>query len=573
MITLETTDPTMNILGISCYYHDAAACLVQDGRIVAAVEEERYTRRKHDSAFPVNAAKDCLRMGGIEGANIDRIAFYESPRLKIERMLAFGITQDDLDGSFDVHFDRTVSNQVELDRRVREDLGYDGPIECCEHHMSHMASAYYISGFDEAAILTIDGVGEWSTTSIGEGRGESISMIEELNYPHSLGLFYSAFTAYLGFKVNNDEYKVMGLAAYGKPTYVDQLSEILRLEDNGHYSLNVDAFDYYRCRNRMFSDLIVDMFGEPRAIESELTEVHRNLAASVQEICTQAMMGLAKRARDLTNSDRLCMAGGVALNCLANQRIVEQGPFKDIVIQPAAGDSGGAIGAALWCASQQGDRLQVDPVPDYSSYLGPGFDDDEIESVLKQAGASYRRYSPEELCRVTASLLNRDKIVSWFQGRMEFGPRALGCRSIIASPLNPDIKEIINRRIKFREPFRPFAPVSTIEDASTYFDVRRPYPYMLVTCGVRPEWQDKLPGITHEDGSARLQTVARSHNPMYYDLIRSFGEQTGVPVLINTSFNVRGEPIVCTPMDAYRCFTLTDVDVLAIGNFLVERLW
>lgn len=560
------------ILGISCFYHDAAACLVVDGALIAAAEEERYSRRKHDAGFPAEAIVDCLRRADLKGPDLDLVIFYENPLAKLERMAVFGLTHD-ADGDFSQHLARFVDNQRALETRLQTDFGYTGPLRYAEHHLSHLASAYYISGFDQAALLSIDGVGEWTTTAIGIGHGPEIRILEELDYPHSLGLFYSTFTAYLGFKVNNDEYKVMGMAAYGQPRFLPELHSILHVTDDGRYALGIEHFDFHRSRRRMFGDELIARFGPPRHPESEITQHHYDLAASVQRLCEQTMLGLARRAHELTGSRRLCLGGGVALNCLGNQRLLEDGPFEELVIQPAAGDSGGAVGAALWAASITGQTLRVSPVPGYTTCLGPSFTDEEIEAALRQAGASYRRCGSVELCRRTAELLSRDAVVAWFQGRMEFGPRALGSRSILASPLKPEMKEIINRRIKFREAFRPFAPVVPVERAAEFFELDRPQPYMLVTCRVQPEHRQTLPTITHADGTARVQTVARDQNPRYHDVLTAFGQITGVPVLVNTSFNVRGEPIVRTPAEAYRCFTLSDLDALVIGSFLVERPW
>jgi carbamoyltransferase len=562
----------MKILGISCFYHDSAAALVCDGRLVAAAEEERYTRLKHDHGFPRLAIADVLRIGAVAPGGLDAVVFYEKPLAKLERMLAFGLAHEGEPQSFAARLAAFIDEQAALPAMLAE-CGVTAPLEYCEHHVSHMASAFHIAGAERAALLSVDGVGEWTTTAIGHGHDNAVHVVEELAYPHSLGLFYSAFTAYLGFKVNNDEYKVMGMAAYGKPVYLEKLAEVLTLDPDGRYRLGMQAFDYHRTNARMHSQWLVDQFGPARKTESEINQHHFDLAASVQELTSRCMLGLARRAKQMTGERQtLCMAGGVALNCLANQRLIESKEFDRVVIQPAAGDGGGALGAALWAAARRG-PLTVAPVPEYSSCLGPEFSEAEMEAALVDAGASYTRLDESELPDVVAKILAEEKIVALFQGRMEFGPRALGCRSILASPLRAEMKDVINRRIKFRESFRPFAPVSPEHRAAEVFDHAGPLPYMLATCNVRPEMRAKVPAITHEDGTARLQTVRREHNPRYHDIIEAFARRTGVPVLINTSFNVNGEPIVRTPAEAYRCFTLTDIDVLLLGPFLVERLW
>jgi carbamoyltransferase len=561
----------MNILGISCYYHDSAAALIRDGRLVAAVEEERVSRLKHDRRFPAGAISEVLRLASLSPQDLDLVVFYEKPLARLERMLAFGLAHEPDPAAFEAHLLLHLHDQADFHHALLR-LGINAPVEYCEHHASHLASAYYISGAPRAALLSVDGVGEWTTTAIGLGAGLDLAILEELPYPHSLGLFYSTFTAYLGFKVNNDEYKVMGMAAYGKPAHLEKLADFLHLHPDGRYQLGMTGFDFHRDRSRMHSDFLLSTFGPARKTESDITQHHFDLAASVQELTSRCMLGLARRAKQLAQSDTLCLAGGVALNCLANQRLVESGEFRDVVIQPAAGDGGGALGAALWASARRG-MLDVAPVPHYSSCLGPSYSDDEIESALRSAGASYTRLSDSELPETAARLLAQERIIAFFQGRMEFGPRALGCRSILASPLRPEMKDIINRRIKFRESFRPFAPVSPVDRAAEVFELRGELPYMLVTCNVRPDARGKVPAITHADGTARLQTIRRDENPRYHDIIQAFAKLTGVPVLINTSFNVNGEPIVMTPAHAYHCFTLTDLDALIIGPFLVERLW
>jgi carbamoyltransferase len=560
----------MNVLGISCFYHDSAACLLRDGEVVAAASEERFTRKKHDAAFPHNAIRYCLEEGGISAGDLDRVGFYDKPLLKFERIIS----------SYLVNFPRSYlafmkAVPVWLRERlwtkdvIARELGYKGEILFAEHHQSHAASAFLVSPFKEAAILTVDGVGEWATASLAAGSENSIRMLKQINYPHSLGLLYSAFTYYLGFKVNSAEYKVMGLAPYGEPRYYDRImSELIDVHSDGSFRLNMDYFAYaygLRMTNGRFEQLFE---GPKRLPESTLDQRHKDIAASIQKVTEEVVMRLASSLHAETGFTDLCMAGGVALNCVANGRILREGPFKNIFIQPAAGDAGGAIGVAKYIYHTLLGHARDSALSHV--YLGPAFSSDEIESFLKQSGATYRRLGREELLREVAGLIADQNVVGWFQGRMEFGPRALGNRSILADARRAENRDRVNLKIKFRESFRPFAP-SVLEDRSAeYFDLDCASPYMLLVGQVR---EDKrvIPSVTHVDGSARIQTVSRETNPIFYDLIAEFHRLTGVPVLINTSFNVRGEPIVCTPEDAFRCFMRTNMDFLVMDHFILDK--
>ncbi len=562
----------MNILGISCFYHDSGACLLQDGVIVAAAEEERFSRRKGDSDFPEQAVRYCLEAGRIVPEELDHVIFYEKPLLKFERIAAsYAATFPRSRGVFVKAMQTWLSEKLWVRSRIRKRLGYSGPILFGEHHLSHAASAYFPSPFAEAAVVTADGVGEWSTTTLGVGQGIDLELTHELHFPHSLGLLYSAFTAYLGFEVNEGEYKVMGMAAYGKPTYVDRVRKLIDLAEDGSFHIDMRYFGYHqslRSINRGF----VELFGPPRPAEAGLDERYADIAASIQAVTEDAMLGVAGRARALTGSRNLCMAGGVALNVLANARVLRDSGFDNVWVQPAAGDSGGCIGAATYLyhtVLRQERRHTMDNV-----YLGPGYANDHIADLLRELDAPFTQLRGDEIAPTVGRLLAEGNVIGWFQGRMEFGPRALGARSILANPTDPAMKEKLNAKIKHREPFRPFAPSVLKEAASTYFDfdgrsTTRESPFMLLVARVQPSKQHLVPAITHADGTARVQTVSREQSPLYYDLIEAFGKLTGVPVLINTSFNVRGEPIVCTPAEAFNSFSHTDMDYLVMGNALV----
>ncbi len=584
------------ILGISAYYHDSAACLLRDGAIVAAAQEERFTRKKGDADFPANAVAYCLAEAGIGPGDLTYVGFYDKPLLKFERILEtyLGVVPRGI-RSFLMAGPLWIKEKLYMDRLLKQALGYDGQILYAEHHESHAASAFLPSPFEEAAILTMDGVGEWATASIGVGRGNDVRLIKELRWPDSLGLLYSAFTYYTGFKVNSGEYKVMGLAPYGEPKYVDLiLDELVDLREDGSFTLNQAYFNYLTGLT-MTNGAFDKLFGAPaRDPESRVTQREMDLARSVQDVCEEIMLRMARTAHRETGLDNLCLAGGVALNCVGNGRILREGPFKEIWIQPAAGDAGGALGVAelIWHRHCGGERV-VEPGRDSMSgaYLGPSFTPEQIQGYLDSVGAVYDRYERDDLIGRAADVLADEKVLGWFNGRMEFGPRALGARSILGDPRSPRMQRTMNLKIKFRESFRPFAPTVLADRIGDYFEIDRESPYMLLVAPVREERRiplndeqqalfgiDKLnvprsdvPAITHVNYSARIQSVNRRDNPDYYDLIKGFEDRTGCGVVVNTSFNVRGEPIVCTPEHAYTCFMRTNMDFLALGPFLLDK--
>jgi carbamoyltransferase len=585
----------VHILGISAFYHDSAACLVRDGEIVAAAQEERFTRKKGDPDFPRQAVDYCLRKAGIGIGDVQHVGFYDKPLLKFERILEtyLGIAPSGLK-SFLMAGPLWIKEKLYLDRQLHDALGWDGQILYAEHHESHAASAFFPSPFDEAAILTIDGVGEWATASIGVGSGHEIQLLSELHWPDSLGLLYSAFTYYLGFKVNSGEYKVMGLAPYGEPKYVKLiLDHVVNLRDDGSLELNQEYFNYLAgltMTNGAFDRLFE---GPPRVPETPLVQKHLDLARSVQEVCELAMLRMARTAHAVTGKPALCLAGGVALNCVGNGRILREGPFEKIWIQPASGDAGGALGVAqlIWHRHLGSPRPPRDADAMRGAYLGPEFTPEAIRTFLDSAGAVGHRMDREPLIERTAELLEAGSVIGWFAGRMEFGPRALGGRSILGDPRNPVMQSQMNIKIKFREGFRPFAPSVLRERVSEWFELDVDSPYMLLVAPVRKErrravteeeesrWgieklkvqRSEIPAVTHVDYSARIQTVSRRDNAEYYDLIHAFERRTGCPVLVNTSFNVRGEPIVCTPADAYRCFMRTNIDYLVLWPYLLAK--
>ena len=583
----------MNILGISAFYHDSAACLVREGEIVAAAQEERFSRKKHDAGFPRQAIDYCLREAGLaSAAQLDLVAFYEKPFLKFERLLStyLACAPHGLP-SFWKAMPVWMKDKIWLKANLRDELRYEGPIIFPEHHESHAASAFFPSPFERAAILTIDGVGEWTTTSVGRGEGNKVELLEEMRFPHSLGLLYSAFTYYLGFRVNSGEYTVMGLAPYGEPKFRDRiLDELIDLKPDGSFRLNLRYFDFMTgltMTNRAFDNLFG---GLPRKSEAELTQHHVDVARSLQAVTEEVMLRMARHAFELTAERHLCLAGGVALNCVGNGRILREGPFEKIWIQPAAGDAGGAVGAALlgWHRYQVRPRTVArDADSQRGSFLGPAYD---AESFVRRENISATQLSDDELEGRVAALLEEGKVVGWFQGRMEFGPRALGNRSILGDPRRSDMQEKLNLKIKFRESFRPFAPAIMEERVNDCFELDQPSPYMLLVAPVREglrmngenevpsgilaklkQRRSALPAITHVDFSARVQTVSAANNPRFYNLLAAFERRTGCPVLVNTSFNVRGEPPVCTPEEAYRCFMKTDMDHLILGNFLIDK--
>ena len=585
-----------DILGISAFYHDSAACLLRDGEIVAAAQEERFTRKKGDASFPEHAIEYCLTAGNVAAADLSYVGFYDKPLLKFERILEtyLGVVPRGY-RSFLKAGPLWMKEKLHMGKRVREALGFDGEVRYAEHHESHAASAFFPSPFEEAAVLTMDGVGEWATASIGYGHGSEVDLLRELHWPDSLGLLYSAFTYYTGFKVNSGEYKVMGLAPYGVPKYVDLIyKELVDLREDGSFTLNQKYFNYLSGLT-MTSQAFNDLFGgPPRVPESRLTQREMDLARSVQDVCEEIMMRMARTAHKETGAKNLCLAGGVALNCVGNGKILRDGPFDRIWIQPAAGDAGGALGVAqlIWYRECHGTRHIANGSDSMrGAYLGPEFSPEEIERYLKDKGAGYQRLERDDLLKRTAAVMADEKVVGWFNGRMEFGPRALGSRSIIGDPRSPRMQAQMNVKIKFRESFRPFAPSVLVEQVSEYFELDRESPYMLLVAPVKKERQipmteeheglwgidmlnvprSDIPAITHIDYSARVQTVDRGTNPDYYDLIKEFEAITGYGVIVNTSFNVRGEPIVCTPDDAYTCFMRTDMDYLVLGPFMLDK--
>jgi len=594
----------MFILGLSAYYHDSAACLLKDGEIIAAAQEERFTRKKHDADFPQNAIKYCLKEANISANQIDNVVFYEKPFVKFERLLetylAFapkGFTS--FAKAMPVWIKDKLFQKTALIKKLKstldEDVNWSERLLFSEHHLSHAASAYYPSPFDSAAVLTLDGVGEWTTSSLAIGKGNDLKVLKEIHFPHSLGLLYSTFTYYTGFKVNSGEYKVMGLAPYGKPRFAKLIQEkLITVAEDGSFQLDMSYFDYatgLTMTNKKFDALFG---GPPRTTEAEITQREMDLAASVQKVTEDIVLKLARGIAKETGECNLCLAGGVALNCVANGILLREKVFENIWIQPAAGDAGGALGAALstWylhhnkerSASKERDAMK-------GAYLGPKFTDAEIEAELTACGATFKKFSEDEMIEEVASTLANEKVVGWMQGRMEFGPRALGGRSIIADPRSPVMQKQLNLKVKYRESFRPFAPSVLREDLSEWFELETDSPYMLLVANVQIKKRrvmtkeeealfgiDKLnvprstvPAITHVDYSARIQTVHADTNPRYHALISKFKDKTGCPLVVNTSFNVRGEPIICTPTDAFKCFMGTKMDVLAVGSYILYK--
>jgi len=587
----------MYILGISCYYHDSAAALIKDGNVIAAAQEERFTRKKHDHNFPSHAIDYCLKEGKISAADIAYVAFYDKPLLKFERILETYLAFAPLGiRSFLMAMPLWLKEKLWIPSLIRDELkGFEGKLLFMDHHESHAASAFYPSPFESAAFLTLDGVGEWTTTSYGVAKGNTLRMIGEMSFPHSLGLLYSAFTYFTGFKVNSAEYKVMGLAPYGEPRYVQTIYDhLIDLKEDGSFKMNMKYFDY--CAGlTMTNDRFAELFGGPaRAQESKLTQREMDLARSLQEVTEEIMLRMARHVHRETGEDNLVLAGGVALNCVGNGRVLREGPFKNIWIQPAAGDAGGALGAALYTwygILGQTRTVTTGRDSQHGSYLGPEYSDEQIEHFLRMTEVPYRKLSREDLVETTADLIAEENVIGWFQGRMEFGPRALGARSIIGDARSSTMQSVMNLKIKFRESFRPFAPSVLREKVSEFFELDRESPYMLLVAQVAKERQipmtevqkalfgiDKLniprsdiPAVTHIDHSARVQTVDREDNDLYYDVIKRFHEKTGCAAIINTSFNVRGEPIVCRPEEAYRCFMRTEMDYLVMGSFVIAK--
>ena len=593
----------MNILGLSAYYHDSAAALVRDGVIVAAAQEERFSRKKHDARFPEGAINSCLTEGGITLADIDEVVFYDKPLVKFERLLETYLTYAPRGfRSFVAAMPVWLKEKLYLKATLKRQLAELGGLTVkelptllfAEHHQSHAASAFFPSPFEKAAVLCLDGVGEWATTSVWLGDGQTLTPQWELDFPHSLGMLYSAFTYYTGFRVNSGEYKLMGLAPYGEPKYVDLILEhLIDLKDDGTFRLNMDYFNYatgLTMTNKRFAKL----FGAPaRTAETDIAQREMDIARSIQEVTEEVVLRLARTLHKELDAEYLCLAGGVALNCVANGRILREGPFKDIWIQPAAGDAGGALGAALiaWYEYHDQPRQVNGHDAMQGSYLGPRYRDEVIRTQLDARGAVYEELDDASLSDRLSAVLADEKVAGWFQGRMEFGPRSLGGRSIIGDPRSAKMQSVMNLKIKYRESFRPFAPAVLAEDVSEYFDLDRPSPYMLIVAPVKESLRtpmtaeqqqlfgieklnvprSQIPAITHVDYSARVQTVHAQSNPKFHALLEKFKQRTGCSVLVNTSFNVRGEPIVCTPEDAYRCFMRTEMDYLVIENFLLAK--
>lgn len=594
----------MYILGISAFYHDSAACLLKDGEIIAAAQEERFTRKKHDASFPYHATQYCLKEAKISASQIDNVVFYEKPFVKFERLLetylAFapkGFT------SFAKAMPIWIKDKLfqksalikELKFTLGEEINWRARLLFSEHHLSHAASAFYPSPFESAAILTLDGVGEWTTTSLALGKSNNLKVMKEIHFPHSLGLLYSAFTYYTGFKVNSGEYKVMGLAPYGEPRYADLIRKnLITVADDGSFQLDMSYFNYATGLTMTNKKFDVLFGGPPRASEAELTQREMDLAASIQKVTEDIVIQLAKDIAKETGEKNLCLAGGVALNCVTNGILLREKIFDNIWIQPAAGDAGGALGAALsiWYLHHNKERvISTERDAMKGAYLGPEFSNDEIEAELKECGAVYKKFSYNDFIHQVATVLSDGKAVGWMQGRMEFGPRALGGRSIIADPRSSVMQKQLNLKVKYRESFRPFAPSILNEDLSDWFEHESESPYMLLVAGVQKDKRrtmtadeealfginklniprSSVPAITHVDYSARIQTVHADTNPLYHAMISKFKEKTGCPLVVNTSFNVRGEPIICTTTDAFKCFMGTELDVLAVGNYLLFK--
>ena len=586
----------MNILGISAFYHDSAACLVKDGEIIAAAQEERFTRKKHDFNFPTNAVEYCLKEAGISAEELDYVGFYDKPFIKFERILYSYLAYAPIGiKSFFKSIPLWIKQKLFIRDIIKKELGYRGKVLFPEHHESHAASAFYPSPFSEAAILTVDAVGEWATTSYGIGKDNDINITSELKFPHSLGLLYSAFTYYTGFKVNSSEYKVMGLAPYGEPEYVDLiLRELVDLKEDGSFKLNMKYFNYctgLTMTNNRFNKLFG---GPPRKPESKITQREMNLARSIQVVTEEIVLRMVNHIYKETGKKNLCLAGGVALNCVSNGRLLREGPFGNLWIQPAAGDAGGALGVALliWY-KYLGNNRKLDEVrvSQKTSYLGNCYTDKEIEDFLKKDEIPFEKLSTGEIPPRIAELIAGENVIGWFEGRMEFGPRSLGSRSIIGDPRSKEMQSVMNLKIKYRESFRPFAPTVLREHVSDYFDIDCESPYMLLVANIKDEKRVKMsdeeeklfgleklkvarsdvPAITHVDYSARIQTVTKDDNPLFYGVIEEFYKKTGCPMIVNTSFNVRGEPIVCRPEEAFKCFMRTEMDYLIMGSYLLDK--
>jgi carbamoyltransferase len=591
----------MNILGISCYFHDASAALLKDGELVAAAEEERFTRKKHDYEFPQNAIDFCLNVGGVTSGDLDYVVFFEKPFIKFERLLLSSMQT--FPRSHKVFREAMITwlgDKLWIKTLIQKRLGVPATkILFSEHHLSHAASAFFCSGFDEAAIMTVDGVGEWTTASIGIGRGTEIKLLKEIRFPHSLGLLYSAFTAFLGFEVNEGEYKVMGMAPFGTPKYMDKVYKLIRIAKDASFELDMDYFSFHHSPDQTFNQKFVDLFGPPRDPKAlfftpdtgypsyfgdkpsnyeqlgKENQRYADIAASIQAVTEEILVNMAREVQKETGLRKLCMAGGVALNSVANGRILNETGFEELYIQPSAGDGGGSVGAALYAYHTVLGKPRKFVME--HAYWGQENSPCVIERFLKESGIPYERMEREEkLIERVVDYLQNGKVIGWSQGRFEWGPRALGSRSILADPRRADMKDIVNVKIKFREPFRPFAPSVLAERTEEYFDLpnaakHHPARFMLYVVDVKPEKREILPAITHVDGTGRLQTVRKEYNPRYYRLIETFGQATGVPIVLNTSFNLKGEPIVNTPAEAFNTFSKSGMDTLVLGNYVIEK--
>ena len=565
----------MNILGISCFYHNSAACVVQDGKVITAASEERFNRQKNSPVFPINAINFCIQNANLTIYDIDYIGFYEKPFLKFYRVLLSHLRAYPF--SFKNFLD-TIPSWLEerliIPLVLKKELGYDGKVLFIKHHLSHAASTFLVSPFEEAAILTADGLGEWSTMSFGIGKGKDIKIIKEMHFPNSLGLFYTAVTTYLGFEALRGEGKVMGLAGYGEPCYVNKFKEMITVKADGSFMINQNFFGFNKGSrmygSRMYSNRLIKTLGKDRKPDDKIEQRHYDIATSLQKFTEDTLITIANNLYNETKLDKLCLAGGLFLNCVVNSKILENTPFKEIFVQPDAGDSGGALGVASYIYHSILGNNRNYVMND--AYLGPDFSSNQMKRALLNNGIAFKELEDAELFKYIAKQISQNKIIGWFQGRMEFGPRALGNRSILANPCNPDMKDLLNSKVKKREYFRPYAPAVLEERTSEFFEIKQLSPFMLLAARVREDKRPIIPAVTHVDGTARVQTVSKNTNPKFWHLIKEFENITGVPILINTSFNLRGEPIVCTPEDAISCFKRSQMDCLVLGNYVVEKI-
>lgn len=560
----------MNILGVSCHYHDSAASLIKDGEVIVAVQEERFNRIKNSSDFPISAINYCIQESGITFDDVDYVGFYEKPYLKFSRVILNHLQAWPFSlKNFLATMPNWLQDRLIIPITLNKEAGFKGKVFFIKHHLSHAASAFFVSPFEESAILTADAVGEWATMTYGVGQGNKIKILKEMQYPNSLGLLYTAITTYLGFAAHEGEGTVMALASCGEPRYLDKLKEIVTVKSDGSYMMDENFFGFNK-GSRMYSNRFIKAFGPDRKPGARLEDRHRDIASSLQKFTEETLITIARHIYDKTSLDKLCLAGGLFLNCVANSKILEQTKFKEIFIQPAAGDSGGALGAALYIQHSilNNPRRYVME----HAYLGTEYPQSRIKRILLSKNIAFTEFSDEEMVKFIAGEISQNKIVGWFQGKMEFGPRALGNRSILADPRNPNIKEMLNSKVKHREPFRPYAPVVLEERAEEFFDLKCKSPFMLLAPMVKTEKKELIPGIVHVDGTARVQTVSKNTNRKLWQLISAFENITGIPVIINTSFNLRGEPIVCTPEDAIDCFQRSKMDYLVLDNFVIDRL-